>query len=66
MPVTTGLVRIKPWGTPEWVTVRATSKPDRYRVVFDNKDLFEVSATTQPELEEKIIKAWREMFSNGK
>jgi hypothetical protein len=65
MPITTGLVSIKPWSTIEWVTVRSSSTPDLYRIVYDNKDLFKISATEQAELLEKITKKWRAMFPDG-
>ena len=65
MPITTGLVRIKPWNTIEWVTVRSSLIPDRYRIVRDNEDLFEISASNQTELLEKITKKWRAMFPEG-
>jgi hypothetical protein len=66
MPITTGLVSIQPWGTIEWVTVRATSTPDRYRVVYDNRDLFEVTASEQADLLDKIAKGWRREFPQGR
>jgi hypothetical protein len=65
MPITTGLVSIKPWGSVEWVTVRSNPIPDRYRIIYDNKDLFEIGATEQAELIEKATKAWRAMFPEG-
>jgi len=62
MPVTTGLVSIKPWDSVEWVTVRSGSTPDLYRIIYDNKDLFEISAMDQTELLEKITKSWQALF----
>jgi hypothetical protein len=65
MPVTTGLTHIKPWNSLEVVTVRATERPDIYRVVYNNKDLCEVSATDQPELIDKISKEFRRQFPDA-
>ena len=59
MPITTGLVRIKPWDTIEWVTVKSSQIPHRYQIVYEGKNLFEITATTQPEMLEKIRKKWR-------
>jgi hypothetical protein len=65
MPVTTGLTHIKPWGTIEVVTVRATKTPDSYRVVYNDNDLCEVSATDQQDLIDKTSKAFRAKFPNA-
>jgi hypothetical protein len=62
MPIITGLVSIRPWGTIEWVTVRGTSTADSYRVEYDLHDLFTVQATEQADLLDKITKAWRQKF----
>jgi hypothetical protein len=62
MPITTGMVKIAPWGSIEWVTVRATETPDSYRVVYDTKELFKITATEQSDLVDKIEKGWRKEF----
>jgi hypothetical protein len=61
-PGTTGLVQINPWGALEWVTVRASSTPGVFRVVYDNEELFTAKALSHEQLVEVINKQWRQRF----
>jgi hypothetical protein len=65
MPVKTGLISIYPWDTIEWVCVRSGSRPDTYRIVYNNDELFTVQATEREDLFDKINAAWRTRFPQG-
>jgi hypothetical protein len=62
MPVATGLVSIEPWDTIEWVSVKFGLRPDTYRIMYNNDELFTVHATIQEDLLNKINVAWRKKF----
>jgi hypothetical protein len=58
MQVTTGLREVRPWGTVEWVTVRATKTPDLYSIIFDPHK-FDLIAADDEELIDRITKRLR-------
>ncbi len=62
VPASPGLVSIDPWGRVEWVRVAFGLRPDTYRVIYANTELFTVEATMQEDLLDKITSAWRQRF----
>ena len=64
MRVTTGLREVRPWGTVERVTVRATKTPDLYSIIFDPHK-FELTATDDDELMERITKKLRVLMQKA-
>jgi precorrin-2 methylase len=64
MKVTIGLREVQPWGTPEWVTVRATKTLDLYSVIFDPHK-FDIVASNDEELIDRITKKLRVLMQKA-
>ncbi len=58
----TGLREVEIWKEKTWVTVRATEEENKYRIEPDEGAKFEVTATTEEELDFAITKELRRQF----